>query len=160
MELQSVTAKVDALREKGFSDSEINQLLDVPASNGSEDTNTTMSPELLMEQIKKGNTQILRQFSKGKDPEIFNAKIDEIVEFMEKSVKKQIEKTVSTIAIGFLICLCCVAYALTFDGHIYAMFIMFSTILCLITLGFFNTSSVLKERYTFLKPRLLYFIQQ
>ena len=157
MELQSVTAKVDALREKGFSDSEINQLLDVPTSNSSENTVTSMSPELLMEQVKKGNTQILRQFSKGKDPEIFNAKIDEIVEFLEKDTKFHFRAGIAgwSIFIIFMLLIESMTSDISFTSHV-----ALSGMICLLAFKFILIKQGIKNRYAFLKPRLLYFMHQ
>ena len=155
MELQSVTAKVDALREKGFSDSEINQLLDVPTSNSSENTVTSMSPELLMEQVKKGNTQILRQFSKGKDPEIFNAKIDEIVEFLEKDTKFHFRVSM----VGWLIVFCSAIIDWNNTSSTSIPYFAISMV-CLFIFKFLFIKQGIKNRYAFLKPRLLYFMHQ
>jgi len=155
MELQSVTAKVDALREKGFSDTEINQLLGTtPQGEGA----ASISEASVLEALQKGNTQVLQQFSTGKDPEIFNAKVDEIVEFIEKETKNQ----VTTSIIVYLICFA-VLLSTTMNSSLSVdtvVNVIFGTVLSLFVFKFFQIKSGLKARYRFLKPRLLYFIRK
>ena len=155
MELQSVTAKVDALREKGFSDTEINQLLGTtPQGEGA----ASISEASVLEALQKGNTQVLQQFSTGKDPEIFNAKVDEIVEFLEKDTKSHMHIAIVGWGIVFsVIILTSILGSLSpedvfkINGSVLILFIVFK---------FFQIKSGLKARYRFLKPRLLYFIRK
>ena len=158
MELQSVTAKVDALREKGFSDTEINQLLGTtPQGEGA----APLSEASVLDALKQGNTQILQQFSKGKDPEIFNAKVDEIVGFLEKDTKKLFKRVLSTFAAIFVVF---ASYGVVFINTptlpINAFWLAFIAIFMLFVLMFMTIYRSLKNRYEFLKPRLLYFIRR
>ncbi|MBD1576962.1 hypothetical protein HC723_11030 [Vibrio sp. S11_S32] len=157
MELQSITAKVDALREKGFSDDDINQLLGVDekaAPTQSVDAN----PEAIIAALKGGNVQVLQQFAKGHDPEIFNAKVDEIVDFLECSVKEQIKNRSiiwgSVIAVIIFINIGDV-FSIEQSGIIFGI----SILTCIIANAAISVSS-LKRQYNFLKPRVLFFIRK
>ncbi|PSW24740.1 hypothetical protein C9J21_21880 [Photobacterium phosphoreum] len=156
MELQSVTAKVDALRTKGFSDEDINQLLGTE-EKAAPTQHVDADPDSIIKLLNKGNVQMLQQFAAGKDPEIFNAKIDEIVEYMEKSTV--------CVMVGSLI---------VWGGFIYGCYMIdqapfdpsgnpplgwyisgFSLLVGFILMGVSNV-----KKYKFLKPRILYFIRK
>ncbi|PSW23957.1 hypothetical protein C9J21_22015 [Photobacterium phosphoreum] len=152
MELQSVTAKVDALRTKGFSDEDINQLLGTE-EKAAPTQHVDADPDSIIKLLNKGNVQMLQQFAAGKDPEIFNAKIDEIVEYMEISTFNLVVGTVSLFLLLFINMTAVFRefISLEIGGGIF----VFLWLIGILLLGFSNF-----KKYKFLKPRLLYFIRK
>jgi len=147
MGLQSVTAKVDALREKGFSDTEINQLLGTTHQGEEAES---ISEASVLDALKKGNTQVLQQFSTGKDPEVFNEKVDELVSFMEKS-----SLTLFGLFLLGFIWLGSLIFFYTSLLDQYPFLATFPFIYMFLVLGLGNL-----YRYRYIKPRILYFIKK